>query len=153
MSKDYKLDIFELLSKLNKGNLHIWETLTLEQQKAFAPMVVTRWMSGYKDRWQNIMLDEFVNPYIWDLSKHPELLMKLLACCGTNNSGRAEWIALKSTKKSTLILELVMDYFSYTESEAYGIIDILTKDDYLEMAEELGYQKEDLTKLKKELGK
>ena len=84
-SKTFKLDIFKIIEKLNKGDLHIWETLSEEEQKGFGAYIITRWMSGTTDLMQIMLLNELVNPIIYNLSKHPELLCKMLACCGTKS--------------------------------------------------------------------
>ena len=57
MSK-FKLDIFDVLNRIDRGEHHLYSTLSDDERKSFAPLVVTRWMSGTKDERQIIFLNE-----------------------------------------------------------------------------------------------
>jgi hypothetical protein len=151
--KSFKLDIFSILNKLNSGNKQIWENLSDEEKKGFSAFIITRWMSGTSDALTILLLNEFVNPYIFTLDKHPELLAKLLACCGNGQSNRRfNWIKDSIKEKThSLSISLIKEYFSYSTKEAKDCIKLLSKDDLLEMAESLGWQNDDIKKLKKEL--
>jgi hypothetical protein len=150
----YKLDIFSVLSKLNSGDLHIWEKLSEEERKGFSAYIITRWMSGTSDEYQIMCLNELVNPHVFSaVGKNPEIMAKLLACCGTKSSKRFSWIgeSKRSGKESSMALDVVKEYFDYTSREAKSQLSLLENCDIIEMAEELGWQTEDLKKLKKDL--
>lgn len=150
--KSFALDIFSILGKLNKGDLTVWESLSEEERKGFSPLIISRWMSGTSDPLQIILLNEFVNKHIFKLDKdHPELMCKLLACCGTG-SKRNVWIAdSKKHKSSSMALEIIKEYYDYTTHEALSELPLLSNDDIIELAESLGYQTDEIKKLKKEL--
>lgn len=151
MSDKFKLDIFDLLKKINSGDLHIWEKLTEEERKSISPYIVSQWMFGTSNQVQIIFLNELVNPFIWSFSKHPHLLLKLMACCGTGSFQKFTWIPFtKKKKEASLSTKVLQEYYNYSEKTARQQLHLLTFEDILEMAEELGWQKDELTKLKKE---
>jgi hypothetical protein len=150
--KSFKLDIFKVIEKLNKGDLHIWETLSEEEQKGFGAYIITRWMSGTTDMMQIMLINELVNPIIFNLGKHPELLCKMLACCGTKSYRKFNWVAdSKTNKVSSGAISVLKETYNYSTREAQQMVHLLSKDDIIELAENLGMQKEEITKLKKEL--
>jgi hypothetical protein len=152
--KSFALDIFKILGDLNEGNLNVWQQLTPEEQKSFSPYVIARWMSGTNDAKQLFLVNELVNIPLFSLAKeHMELLAKLLACCGTKKKGkRFFWVAAPK-KDNSSGLEVVKEYFGYSSREAREQYHLLSQDDIIEMAEELGYQQDELKKLKKDLTK
>jgi hypothetical protein len=152
VKKKFALDIFSILGKLNKGDLTVWDSLSEEERKGFSPLIISRWMSGTNDPLQIILLNEFVNKQIFKLDKdHPELMCKLIACCGTG-SKRVVWIGeSKKKKSSSTALDVVKEYYDYTTHEALSELPLLSNDDIIELAEELGYQVDEIKKLKKEL--
>lgn len=154
VEKKFALDIFAVLDKLNQGDLHLWEKLTEEERKGFSPYIVTRWLSGTSDPMQIIFVNELVNSQIFQLGpSHTELICKLMACCGNRKRQRFQWIAdSKGGKKSSsLALEVLKEYYEYSTREAKEALDVLSSADIYELAEEIGWQPDELKKLKKEL--
>jgi hypothetical protein len=148
----FKLDIFKLLGMINDPNSgDIYSKLTEDEKKGFAPLVVMRWLSGTKDRAQIVALSNFANRYIFSLGKHPHLLMRLLQACSSKTGGRNYWLATKNGTKSALRNQVLMDYFEYTASEVRAMLVFPSEEQIVQMAEELGWQKDEITKLKKEL--
>ena len=149
---DYKLDIFELLSKINSSKSgDIYTKLSDDEKKGFAPLIVMRWMSGTSDERQIILLNEFVNKNVFTLAKHPHLLMQLLQVASSKTSKRYQWIGVKSKKKNTLRKRAVKEFFNMSEREI-GLMSPFPNDaEIMEMAESLGWEKEDINSLKKEM--
>ena len=148
----FKLDIFKLLGMIgSKSSGDIYKGLSDDEKKGFAPLVVMRWMSGTGDQRQIMALNTFANRFIFPLGKHPHLLMQLLQACSSKAGGRAQWLAIKGgTKKTQLRNEVIMEYFDYSVNELRALTVFPSNDDVIQMAEELGWQKEELAKLKKE---
>lgn len=145
----FKLDIFELLGRLDSDSADIFSTLDDEQKKAFAPLVVARWMSGTSDEYQIIKLNEFVNPYVFSLGDHKHLLMRLLQSASTNRKKHYRWIPLKGSKKDSKRVKVISDYFQISSREAknYNVPPY----EIVSYAEDLGWQKSEISDLKKEL--
>ena len=149
---DYKLDIFGLLGKINSSKSgDIYPNLSDDEKKGFAPLVVMRWMSGTSDERQIILLNEFVNKYVFTLAKHPHLLMQLLQVTSSKTPKHYQWISIKSKKKNNLSRRVVKEYFEMSEREVGLLNPFPNCESIMEMAELLGWDKDDINSLKKEL--
>jgi len=147
----FKLDIFSLLSDLNDPKAgDIYAQLTEDEKKGFAPLIVMRWMSGTSDERQIMLLNEFVNPYVFALGKHPHLLMQLLQVASSKTNKRYNWLGIKSKKKGIEAARVVEEYFEMTPREVASLNPFPTEDEVIRMAEALGWQKDEVAKLKKE---
>jgi hypothetical protein len=148
----FKLDIFRLLGQINDPKSgDIYETLTDDEKKGFAPLVVMRWLSGTKDERQVMALNHFLNPFVFTLAKHPHLLMKLMQTCSSKTGGRNFWLGIKTgSKRNPLTQEVIKSYFSYSSRELNKLTVLPKEDEIVLMAEELGWQKDEISKLKKE---
>jgi hypothetical protein len=149
--RSFKLDIFWLLSEINKRNFNIWESLTVEQQKGFSPIVVQRWLAGTHDTEALRKLNDNVNPYVFALGKYPNLLLKLMSTTGNKKTNRYFWKPLNKKKQKKLALEVIATARNCSLREAKIIFPGYTDDDIITLAEDLAWEKDQLTKLKKEL--
>lgn len=151
--QERKLDIFRVLSHINKKDIHFYSSLTDEEQKGFAPLVVQRWLSGTKDPGQIIFLNELVNPFIFNIQKHKELLYQLMTICTRGQFTKYNYPKQKSKKSSLMptTLSVVKRWFNYSSADAYEVLPLLSDDDILIQANELGLQKEEIAKIKREL--
>jgi len=148
-----KLDIFKVLNMISTKNTKGYENLSEEEKKGFLPVIVTRWLSGTSNPTQIIYINELVNPFVFSLHKHPQLLYDLMTLCGPNKPQRYYWnktVSSKSTKLPVTV-GVVRDQFGYNTKHALEALPLLSNDDIMEYAEDLGLQKDDITKLKKEL--
>ena len=156
--KTYKLDIFKVLDKLSRKNYRYYSSLTEEEQKAVAPLVIMRWLTGTTTKSgedQILALNERANPYIFSLQKHKELLMHLLASSCNGTSQRYSWkkAPVKKTANLPLATEVVKEYYNYNSLHAIEALPLLADSDIIEYAFELGKQPDFITKLKRELKK
>lgn len=152
MAKERSLDIFELLPKIDQKDLHIWEKLSDEQRKEFSPLVVLKWLRGTDNLTQLEFLNELVNPVIFTLGQEKEFILKLMAICTFGGRKRYSWLSTKSNKKkSTLKIDMIMNYNHISKRESMEVVSLYNEEEILQMAEEIGYQKDEITALKKEL--
>jgi len=154
MAKEYKLDLFkEVLPNISRKNEKYYKSLTEEQTKEITPLVLMRWLSGTNDARQIFMLNELVNPFVFTLGKHKELLVDLMTISTSGKSCRYKFNKVKSKKNTTTpkTTEVVKQYFNYNTVDALEILPILSDDDILSFAEELGTQPTEITAIKKEL--
>jgi hypothetical protein len=156
MARDYgAFDLFAGLAALSKkgalglSNTTWFDGLTPEGQKAAAPFVMMRWLSGTSDPAQIIRLNTVANRYMFAGSADKSSLFKLLAIGTSGKSSRYQWIKGPGSKAKKLAIECTMAYYecSMREAQTYRI----DTDSLIEMAEELGWEKDEITKLKKEL--
>lgn len=153
MAKERALDIFFLLEQIDRKNYDIWNNLTDEQKKEFSPLVVTRWMAGTTDPLQLIFLNELVNPIIYNLPNHKDLILKLLTVCSSGKPKRYSWINYKisKAKKQSMILDLISKQYNFSMKEAEEVRSLFNDEEILELAYLQGLQKEEISLLKKEL--
>lgn len=148
----YALDVFDLLGKIdNPKSGDIYKSLSEAEQKGFAPLVVMRWMSGTSDEQQIMLLNEFANPSIFTLGKHPHLLMLLLQASSSKTKKHYQWLSVKAKKKNPITLAVIKEYFGMSSREVSLMSLLPTNEEIIRMAEDIGYQKDEIKKLEKEL--
>lgn len=148
----HKLDIFELLKEIDKGNYNYFDNLTEEQIVAFSPLVVMRWLSGTDDEKQILRLNTILNPKIYTLAAHKELLFKLMCICSTKKYKRYTWMKVlnaKKTENSLEILQIIAKYYGTSIKDSKAIQKILDVNDFVVILEQLGYQPDEIKKYKK----
>lgn len=145
-------DLFDGLSKLSGRDLQWYDKLSDEDKKAASPFVMARWMTGTSDQAQLVRINTFVNPYGFSLGQEKPLLFKLLAAAATGKSKRYQWLKSPGAKATVkLRLEVIKQYYEVSTREATGYSDLIDAEDILSMAESLGWEQDELKKLKKEV--
>ena len=149
----FKLDLFKILDSLG-GKDDAYAKLSDDEKKGFAPIVIQRWLSGTKDERQVVALNTFANKHVFALGKHPHLLARLFQACNSKVPRRYYWLGVKGRKKHALVDQVLKEYFGWSSNELHKqgpLLHRLREDEIIAAAEELGWQKEELAKLKKEL--
>jgi hypothetical protein len=142
-------DLFAGLSALGGKDREWFDGLSEAGQKAAAPFVMMRWMSGTSDQAQIIRLNTCVNRYVFAGTADKEALFQLLAAAATGKNRRYSWLKGPSAKTKRLSLEVVKQYYELSTREASSYK--VPPEDLIEMAEDLGWDKDEVSKLKKEL--
>lgn len=148
-----KLDIFRVLNAANDKNREFYNELTPGEVKAFQPFLVMRWMSGTNDAKQILIINELLNPAVFPLTNHKQLLWQLLTVCNSGKKARYSWIKLPSKLDPSrpTCTKVIMEYYGYSTGDAVEALRLLTRDDVIELAEDMGWQKEEIAKIKKEI--
>lgn len=149
-----KLNLFDVLKRIDNKQVDFYGNLTDDERKEFHPLVIQRWMSGCNDPYQINALNEFVNPYVFDFGKdHKELLAKMLVACSSGQPKRYKYIKANTRTgyKYPTIVDVICRYYQTTHRHAKTYVTLLRDDAILGFADELGVQKDELKKLKKEL--
>lgn len=148
----HKLDVFDVLRHLDKKDTRYFEKLTEEQQKAFVPLIVMRWMSGTTNIRQIIFINELVNHLVFSLHRHKQLLYYMLTICGSGQIQRYFWNKTKSKSSSMpKVYDVLKQYFDYNTNQVADVLPLLSNDDIIEYAEHLGRQPEEIKSIKNEL--
>ena len=148
---EHKLDIFDVLGNIQRKRVGYYDQLSPEEQKTIQPYVLMRWLSS--DQSNVVILNEVVNPYAFSLTKHKDLLWKLLIVSGSGRYARLQWNkgpSKRTTGVSTCI-RVIQQAFGYSERHALDVLATLTSKQVLELAEMLGVTSDDMAKVKKEL--
>lgn len=147
----YKLDIFDTLKQIDKRNITFFDNLPDEAKKGFAPIVITRWFSS-GNPYQLELTSVILNPMTFKLYKHPSLMYKLMVACSDGKDKRYAWIKKKGKDKSApTAVSAISEYYVCSKSDAHKYRTRLSLEDVVEMAEELGYDKDQIKKIKTEL--
>lgn len=150
-----KFDLFSFLKALSKKDRECYERLSEEHKKEVKPFVIARWLSGVHDMRQVYFLNEVVNKYTFTLQKHKGLLVKLMTICTSGRPTRFSYpkTAKKKSVGSSMLVTLVQRYFKYSSKDAAEVLPLLSDEDLLSYAEQLGYQKGEISALKRDLKK
>lgn len=153
MAAERKLDIFRVLNAADGKQEGFYEKLTEEERKEFQPFLVARWMSGTFNASQVVIMNEFMNPYSFSLTNHKQLLWQLLTICNSGKSQRYTWNKLPARRESGRpnAIKAVREYFGYSTREAVDALDVLKRADVINIAEQLGWQSEDIAKIRREI--
>lgn len=150
-AKGYTLDIFQVLDRVNARDYSAFKNWNEGEQKALQPYVAMKWMLGTDNKRTLLRLNSRANQYMFSLGNHKQLLYMLLCACTNGKSQRHSWIKTAG-KPSTMptTLDVVQEFYKYSERHAKQVLPMLTKDEVLDMAQWLGRQSEELTKIKNE---
>lgn len=152
--KEYKVDIFKILNHLDRGYMDLYNHLTDEEKKNISLFMILRWLTCCSNINMNeyycLMINEFVNKNFWQLSKEPELVLKLMAMCGCNDRVQRSYLKLNNTKEdNNKILKIFEKIFN--QSLDIEELKILLKkfdsnEKILELMKDMGFQDEEIKK-------
>ncbi len=146
-----KLDIFDTLKHIDKRDIAYFDGLSPELQKSFAPVMFMRWFSS-GNAMQTRVTNAILNPMVFRMYKHPSLLYRLMVACSDGKQKRYAWIKKKSKNKTApTVVNTISAYYECSKKDAERYRKMLKPEDVLEMADELGYDKDVVKKLKAEL--
>lgn len=150
--KTYKLDLYkDVIPSIRSRNINYYSKLSEEKKKSFSFFVLMRNILGSNSGVHIVLLNEYINPVLFDWQKsHSELLYRLFVICMPPLKYRLKFVKVFSRKNSKT-LSVIKEYFNYNTRHALDTLNILSNDQIIKMAEDLGKQKQEITDLKKEL--
>lgn len=148
-----KLDIFDVLKNISTKNVAFYDSLTNDQVNSFQPLVVMRWLSGTFSKQQVYLINELVNPFVFSLHTHKKLLWQLMSTCTAGKTQKYTWKKkLGKVTSNPASVKVVREYFHYSTTQAKKAVGLLQSGDIISMAEELGWQDDEINAVCKELG-
>lgn len=142
-----KLNIFDVLTQINKKNFHYLDTLSDDVRKQFSPYVVYQWLTCTDNPEQYALLAHLVNDKVLELSNHPGLVYKLFCATSCGPHTRYNWMYKK--KGSSAPIKIVAEYLKCSNRVAKMHVSYFSKDDIIKMAKKLGYQDTEIKSLLK----
>lgn len=147
--------IFECLGEIDKGNVRYYHTLSQAERTALIkPIVLQGWLvssTPCSNVNQHDMYNENVNQYIFSLYKHPSLLFKLMCGCGQGRPRKYSYTKrVGNGSKQPLSLNVIKMYEGCSERDAICFLRVYNVEDIMEMAIYVGFEKTELTAIKKE---
>lgn len=145
-----KPSIFQVIKAINEGS-SLFDELSDDDLKGFHPYVLTRWLAGSNNPSIILYLNELANVHNAGLYKQKRLLFRLLQTTRGANV-QAKWIAPPAkTKRETSAVKVIQESLQCSKREAATYLDSLAAETIIAEAERLGWQKDELKKLKQEL--
>jgi hypothetical protein len=149
MDSEKKITIFDILRLIDQKKFDAIERE--EISKAFVPFLTNRWLTGTDDAAQIYIANEIANRYVFSLHKHKNLIWKLMCCTTSGTPQRYQYIKTQKSSASKDVIKLLAEYYNCSEKEAAKYAKQHSKEDLMEIATFLGRDKDEQTKLKKEL--
>ena len=149
--RKFKLDIFDLLRRIDAKEADIYSRLTAEERSGFSALIVQRWLSGTKDEGQVMALANFSNRGVFSLAKHPHLQLRLLQACASGRQHQYAWLPFGPKVTHKLYDKAVTEFLGISQRELRLLDPLPTTEEALEMARQLGWQKDELAALQKEV--
>jgi len=150
MKTENKIDIFDVLKNIDNGNIYYLDSLTEDEKNKLSMVVLFRWMTGTENSQQIRALDSIVNPFLYTLSNHKDLIYKLMVIASSGTEKRYKWIPFKKGKNKQLTNKLISEYYDLSNTSASNYINMFDIETLIDMAKELGYDDNELKKIKKE---
>lgn len=141
--RTYKLDIGTVMEAADKGKREFYTNLTDEEKKSFVPVTAQRWLSDVRDRTKQaqyiLNTNTLVNPYVFTLTKHHELLWLLMSVVGCGTKQYHGYIPTKSKRSSTkLVDQMLSEIYPYCNEDEWNIVKSLyTNDDLIQLAKDM----------------
>lgn len=145
-----KLDVFDVIKRIDDRDIEFVESLIDNQIKTLPPFLLMKWLASTDSEFQLQFINNTLNVIVFDMYNHPKLLYKIAIAVSDGNQKRYKWKALKKSKLFTNSVKIIKEHYLCSEKEAREYLKFLTKDDILEIAENLGEQKDIMDKIKKE---
>jgi hypothetical protein len=146
-----RLDIHEVLRKVDAFDRDYFRNLSDEEQKGLSPYIMMRWLGGCKSPLQIQLVNKFMNSAVFELGDHPKLLYNLALCSTDRRPKKYSFIKTAKDKSLGKVAEVVKRYYKCSGRVAVQYLEVLDDADILQMAEELGMQDDEIKKLKLEL--
>ena len=151
-----KLSIKEEMRAIDQRDRGWWDSLTEEEQKKVGIFVLMRYTSAVQTRNADIeyhylaLTNELVNRHYNILRREPQLQHKLLQCVGLGSTQFHPWIPPSKQRKSKagkLVKWLQEIYPIYNDEELELLVSTNNKQDFIDLAEEMGMDKKDIKEL------
>jgi len=128
--------LFRLMDAINDERFDFVDDMTDEEVKEVAPFVLLGWMHGANDNESihTIMTDTYCNPYIFSLSKHPRLLLKLFVYAnGDIDNTRYKFKKPKQGTAHSKTMKYIAQYYGCSLKDAADYANILEEGDIKEI--------------------
>jgi len=146
------INIFELTKAADTCDTGFYSRLSDDAKKAFVPWTAMIWVSSVNDKGLAPhvldLVNEYVNKNFSSLTKHPELLWKLMTVQGVGSTYKHMWPGVPKGKKKSKIQKFLSSvYPSYSLDDLKILERLNTKEDLIQLAKEYGYDDKEIKEL------
>lgn len=152
---DHKLDLGKTLRAIDTKDKDYYDSLSTEEKKGFAPVVLMRYMSSASDSndehaYHLIAMNDLVNVNFWELSKHPELLHKLMCSAAIGSERFHKWIPGLKKRNTNKIFVFLTRVYPLLNNDEFNIwVQKNSIDDFKDLLRQYGVQKDEEKELTK----
>jgi len=149
------INIFNLLSAIDKKDYNYFDNLSEEEQKQISPYLLMRWGStvhGNNDisKYYALSTNSFVNENFWDYSNNKKFSW-LLLCSASPGIGKQKhyWLGAAKGKNESKLKKALLELMpNKKSSEIDLILKVNTKEEIFEWLRSLGWEEQKLKELK-----
>ena len=147
--KQYAFDMMDVLRHINFKDNAYYENMEPADSAKIPLPVVARWLSGTNRPSQLLLTNEYINRYVMSLYKHPVLIWKLMTAVAPGSAMNHGWRKKLSSQDGTsnAALAVVQRYYKCSSREAQLLLPMLTPEQLVDLAEQLGDQASDIARL------
>lgn len=123
-------NLFKFFNEMNRGNFSYIDKMDDDEVKELSPFVMLMWAHGAKDNEMvhTLLTDLYCNPYVFSLSKHPRLLLKLfVAANGEIDNTRYKFKKAKQQRGSSKEVKAIASFYGCSLKDADEYASILSK--------------------------
>lgn len=144
-----KLDIFDILARVDDRDITYFDALTDDQWKAVQPFVLMRWMTGCSSDTQRLVLNDVVNTTVFSIPK--PLAVKLLMV-SSDRKKRYKWRpkAKKASSGKPTSISVLQQHLKCSKAQAAEYLNLYKKEDIIDVCINLGLDKDIVAKVTKE---
>lgn len=131
-AKKQTSDLFKFFNKMNDGDFDYIDQISDDEVKGLAPFVMLMWANGAQGANAHIhtlMTDMYCNPYVFSLSKHPRLLLKLFVAANSDIDNCRYKFRKNGVKGETKSLYAISKFYGCGMHEATQYRDLLTDEE------------------------
>jgi hypothetical protein len=128
-------ELFSFFDAMNSGKFSYVDDMSDAEVKQLSPFVLLMWVAGATSNndIHTIVTNSFVNPYVFSLSKHPRLLLKLFISANSDiDNARYKFVKSGASERSTAIKNAA-HYYGLTYQQAKDIMPLLSDEDLKEL--------------------
>lgn len=141
--------MFELLDALQLKNPEFYHSLPPDQQKAFHPYIVMKWLASSTNDDQLLLVNDIANSKVFALShSHKDLMMDVLAACTSGSRTRYKW-PKRPSRASDKRHQVFIDYYG-PQVDIDEAMRTHTDEQIIELCHQLGMQDEEVKALLKQ---
>jgi hypothetical protein len=128
-------NLFAYFDAINREDFSYVDRMSDEDVKKISPYVLLMWMNGSVDNndIHCILTDMYVNPYVFSLSKHPRLLLKLFISANGGIDNTRYKFKKSVTKEQTNVIKMIAEHYDCNYNHAKDIKELLSEDDLKEL--------------------
>lgn len=147
-AKVAKPSLFDLLDNLQTKNRAYYKALPADQQTAFHPLVVMKWLAAVSDEDQLLLLNELANSKVFALSHtDKDLVIDLLSVCTSGRKARFKWIKRPASTSNPIDDVFIQFYGAQVDLE--NARNTHTEEEIISLCHSLGMQDKEIKALLK----